>query len=182
MRGAFRLRACLLALLAAAASGAACADDALPPAEYNIRQSVTETDTGTRIPRKLYQNSAIPLNRSYAQLTEEEKRIVKSSYETMEPLDEPPFPVDGLKPIFRSIANLQHRLLEEGLLSMQAEVDATGNVTSVGVFSSPDPRLTQAAAAILAQTRFKPAICRGQPCKMSFPLRVTFSVEPRRAF
>ena len=117
-----------------------------------------------------------------AQLTDDEKRAVKSSYEAMEPLDEPPFPVVGLKPIYQAIAEVQQKLLEEGVLSMQAEVDASGVVTNVSVFKSPDNRLTQAAANVLMLTRFKPAVCRGQPCKMSFPLRVTFAVERGRSF
>ena len=95
----------------------------------------------------------------------------------MRPLDEPPFPVAGLKPIHEAIAEIQRRLLAQGKLSMLAEVDAQGKVTGVSVYESPDPKLTQAAATVLMLTQFKPAVCRGEPCKMSFPLRVTFHLE-----
>ncbi|MEP7100400.1 MAG: energy transducer TonB [Burkholderiales bacterium] len=169
------VRASLLALLAAVAAPPARADDVLPPPQYSIKQSVP--DTGTRIPRKIVQGSAIPLNRTYAQLTEEEQQLVKSQYEAMRPLDEPPFPAAGLRPIHEAIAEMQRRLLLQGTLSMYADVDAQGVVTGVGVYQSPDPQLTQAAAAVLMLTKFKPAVCRGEPCKMSFPLRVTFHVE-----
>ena len=171
-----RLRAPVLAsvLLAASVAPFAQADEALPP-QYSIKQS--ESTTGTRIPRKIVQGSAIPLNRSYAQLTEDEQRLVRSQYEAMRPTDEPPFPLSGLKPIHEAIAEAQRRLLVQGALSMYADVDAQGAVTSVSVYQSPDPKLTQAAAAVLMLTRFKPAVCRGEPCKMSFPLRVTFTVE-----
>ena len=169
------LRASLLALLTIAITAAAQADETLPPPQYSIKQSVS--DTGTRIPRKIVQASAIPLNRSYAQLTEEEQRLVKSQYEAMLPLDEPPFPAAGLRPIHEAIAEIQRRLLAKGKLSMDAEVDAQGAVTSVSVYESPDPKLTQASATVLMLTKFKPAVCQGAPCKMSFPLRVTFQVE-----
>ena len=167
---------CLASLwLAVALVPAARAEEPLPPPQYSIKQSVP--DTGTRIPRKIVQGSAIPLNRSYAQLTEEEQQLVKSQYEAMRPLDEPPFPVTGLRPIHEAIAEMQRRLLVQGDLSMAAEIDAQGTVTSVSVYRSPDPKLTEAAAKVLMLTPFKPALCSGQPCKMSFPLRVTFHVE-----
>lgn len=169
------LGASSLVLLAAVVTPAAQADEALPPPQYSIRQSVP--DTGTRIPRKLVQGSAIPLNRSYSQLTEEEQQLVKSQYEAMRPLDEPPFPQGGLRPIHEAIAEIQRRLLVQGKLSLLAEVDAQGVAVNVSVYESPDPELTRGAASVLMLTKFKPAVCRGEPCKMSFPLRVTFQVE-----
>ncbi len=167
--------ALLVAAVAASVALAAPADDALPSPEYTIKQS--EPNTGSRIHRKIVQGSAIPLNRRYSQLNDDEQRLVKSQYEAMRPLDEPPFPVDGLKPIHEAIATIQQRLLAQGKLSMQAEVDAQGAVTDVSVYESPDPKLAQAAATVLMLTRFKPALCRGEPCKMAFPLRVTFRLE-----
>jgi hypothetical protein len=171
------LRASVLAsaLLAAATTPAAWADDPLAPPQFSIMQSAPST--GTHIPRKIVQGSAIPLNRSYSQLTDEERQLIRSQYEAMWPLDEPPFPLAGLKPIHEAIAEAQRRLLVEGKLSMMAEVDAHGAVTSVGVYQSPDPRLTEAAASVLMLTKFKPAVCHGEPCNMSFPLRVTFQVD-----
>ncbi len=163
------------ALLVALVGSAAGADDALPAPEYSIKQ--LEPNTGSRIARKIVQGSAIPLNRSYAQLTDDEQRLVKSPYEAMRPLDEPPFPLEGLKPIHQAVAAIQRRLLLQGRLSMQAEVDTQGAVTDVSVYESPDPRLTEAAAGVLMLTRFKQAVCRGELCKMSFPLRVTFRLD-----
>ena len=104
---AANLGASLLVLLAAVVTPAAQADGALPPPQYSIRQSVP--DTGTRIPGKLVQGSAIALNRSDSQLTGEEQQLVKLQYEAMRPLDEPPFPQGGLRPIHESIAEIQRR-------------------------------------------------------------------------
>ncbi len=163
------------ALFVASVAFAAGVDVALPAPEYSIKQS--EPNTGSRIARKIVQGSAVPLNRSYAQLTDDEQRLVKSQYEAMRPLDEPPFPLEGLKPIHQAIAAVQRRLLLQGRLSMQAEVDTQGAVTGVSVYESPDPRVTEAAAGVLMLTRFKPALCRGELCKMSFPLRVTFRLD-----
>ena len=175
LRAAWLAFASFTLAVAVAVAFAARADEALPAAQYSIKQS--EAATGTRIPRRIVQGSAIPMNRTYAQLTDDERQLVKSRYEAMLPLDEPPFPAAGLKPIHEAIAEIHRVLHVEGNLSMLAEIDAQGTATSISVFESPDPRLTQAAAAVLRLTKFKPAVCRGEPCKMSFPLRVSFQVE-----
>ena len=156
-------------------SPTALADDRLPPAQYFIKQD--EPAVGSRIPRRLVEGNQIPINRTYVQLTPEEQHLVKSQYETIADGDEPPFPVDGMKPIYEAIAKIQHKLLAKGLLSMHADIDASGKVTGVTVYQSPDPKLTEAAATVLMLTSFKPAVCSGRPCKMAFPLRVTFKVD-----
>ena len=150
-------------------------DDALPPAQYFIKQE--QASTGSNIPRRVYQGSEIPINRTFAQLTSEERQLVKSQYESIADGDEPPFPANGLRPIYDAIAKIQGKLLVTGLLSMHADIDATGTVTGVSVYRSPDQKLTEAAATVLMLTKFKPAVCGGNPCKMAFPLRVTFKVD-----
>ena len=169
-------RHAVLALVAAlACPQAAWSDEVLPEAQYFIKQE--RPTTGSNIPRRIYQGSDIPINRTYAQLSSAERQLVKSQYEAMADADEPPFPAEGLKPIYDAIAKVQGKLLEKGLLSMHADVDASGLVTGVSVYQSPDPIVTQAAASILVLTKFKPAVCGGTACKMVFPLRVTFKVD-----
>lgn len=162
-------------VLAAALSQAACAADELPAPMYSLKQEVAST--GTNIPRRAMTSARIPLNRRYAELTAEERDVVKSAYEAMYPLDEPPYPIDGTLPIFKALRTVQNKLLAQGELTMFVEVDAQGQATAVSVMQSPDPKLTQAVAAVLMLTRYKPAVCRGQPCSMGYPFRMTFSVE-----
>ena len=95
----------------------------------------------------------------------------------MRPLDEPPYPIDGLKPVFEARREVQRKLLAEGELSMFVEVDPKGQATAVSVIKSPDPKLTQVVASVLMLTKYKPAVCRGQPCQMAYPLRTTFTVS-----
>jgi hypothetical protein len=45
------------------------------------------------------------------------------------------------------------------------------------MMKSPDPKLTQGVATALMLTKYKPAVCRGQPCQMAYPLRMTFTVS-----
>ena len=151
------------------------ADETLPPARYTIGQDVS--DTGTRIPRRVVTGSLIPINRRYAELTPDERRLVKSQYEAMAEADEPPFPVDGLEPVYAAVAKVQKILLVTGRLAMEVEVDSQGRASAVRVLASPDPKLTQAVASVLLLIRYKPAVCDAKPCRMSLPINVNFSVE-----
>ena len=172
----------LVGLLAAAAMiGTLCATaqaaEELPPPIYVIKQDVPSI--GTNIPRKVATSSDIPINRRYGELTPAEQEIVKSRYEAMMPLDEPPYPADGLLPLFNAIRKVQDAVLAQGDLTMFVDVDAQGRATSVSVMKSPDSKLTQAVASVLMLTKYKPALCRGQPCSMGYPFRMTFSVDRR---
>lgn len=149
--------------------------EALPAPVYFLKQSVAST--GSNIPRRVTSSSEIPLNRRYADLTAEQQELVKSNYEAMRPLDEPPFPENGLLPLFEAMREIQRKLLVEGDLTMFVDVDPKGEATSVSVIKSPDPKLTQAMASILMTVKYKPAVCKGQPCSMSFPLRMNFKVD-----
>jgi hypothetical protein len=173
MKAALRWMACaaLAVPLALPVRGA----DELPPPIYFLKQSIPTI--GSNIPRRVTSTSRIPLNRRYADLTPEEQDVVKSEYEAMRPLDEPPFPENGLLPLFEAMREIQRKLLAEGDLTMFVDVDAKGEATSVSVIKSPDARLTQAMASILMAVKYKPAVCKGQPCGMSFPLRMNFKVD-----
>jgi len=163
-------------LIGALCSAAQAADE-LPPPVYSIKQDVPST--GTNIPRKVATSSEIPLNRRYSELTPAEQALVKSRYEAMLPLDEPPYPIDGLLPLFNAVRKAQDVALAQGELTMFVDVNAQGEATSVSVMKSPDAKLTQAVASVLMLTKYKPALCRGQPCSMGYPFRMTFSVERR---
>lgn len=155
--------------------GPAFAAEPLPPPIFDLKQEIPTI--GSHIPRKVMTGSQVPINRRYAELTEQEREIVRSRYEAMMPLDEPPYPADGLMAIYRAVSEIQRKVLAQGELSMFADIDAQGHVTTISVMKSPDPTLTRALANVLMLTQFKPAVCRGQPCAMGFPLRVTFTVD-----
>ena len=162
-------------MLVGALSSPARAADELPAPIYSLKQDAPST--GSYISRKVVTGSEIPINRRYAELTPAEQALVKSRYEAMMPLDEPPYPIDGLVPLFNAVRKVQDAVLAQGELSMFVDVDARGEATTVSVLKSPDPKLTQAVAAVLMLTKYKPALCRGQPCRMGYPFRMTFSVE-----
>jgi len=145
-----------------------------PPA-FGIKEA--EPRVGTNILKHVSRGSALPINRRYDELTSEEKARLLGVYESMGPGDEPPFPADGLRPIHEAIQKAQQKLLVRGDLLMFATVDADGNVAAVKTMRSPDSDMTAFVAKVLFLTRFKPALCKGQPCRMDFPFSFHFQVE-----
>ncbi len=132
--------------------------------------------TGTSIRHDLTV-STLPYNKTYAQLSEEDKLQLRSVYENMGPGDEPPFPLRGYKTLFKAMHTVQRKLMEKGDLVIVVNVDAEGNGTGVKVYKSPDPELTQVVSTLMILEKYKPALCKGQPCAMDFPLHLTFTVK-----
>ena len=122
-------------------------------------------------------SGAIPLNRRYSELTRDQQAILKSRYEAIAENDEPPFPVDGLEPLFAAISKGQQKSLAQGVMEIQVEIDANGDAKAARVFQSPDADLTRFAASVLMLSKYKPGVCAGTPCAMAYPFRMTFSVR-----
>jgi hypothetical protein len=147
----------------------ASAGDTTEAPQYTIKQSAPSV--GYSIKRDIIKAGSIPLDRRYAELTPEQKNILKSEYESMKADDEPPFPTNGLKDAFTALRRVheQYNLKYKGPLTMYVQVDSHGKATGVSVVRSPDPEITQAMAYTLMVLPYKPAVCSGQPCAMQYP-------------
>ena len=148
---------------------------AAPAPEYGIKED--RPRTGSMIRRQMVGPVAIPVHLSYDQLSPEDRAKFNTNYENVAPGDEPPFPTGGLKTILDPLRKAQASLLVEGDLFLVAKVDSSGVPQEVVAYGSPSPAMTQLAARILLLTKFKPAVCGGQPCAMEFPLRILFKLE-----
>jgi len=131
--------------------------------------STPSQETGSIIKKDIRWDSKIPLNKTYAELTPEQKTELRKMYENLPEGDEPPFPEQGMKPIFSAIRKAQRIRQARGELNMAVTVDAQGNATKVedrgGVY---DAQMTEIAQQVLLLTKYKPAVCGGQPCTMQF--------------
>jgi hypothetical protein len=107
-------------LLIALAGPVAQADDR----QYDLKQ--VEPRTGSLFRRYEVQGSKVPINKRYDEFTEEEKKLIKELYEHIGPGDEPPFPADGLKPIFDAVRQAQNKLLVKGQLILLVTVAPSG--------------------------------------------------------
>ena len=133
--------------------------------------------TGSHIRRRAVTTEQIPINLKYSELSQEEKAIIASWYEHMAPGDEPPFPADGLKPLFDAVYRGQRHYLARGQLLIYASVSPSGDVEAVKIFKSPDPDVTKFVARVLMLTKFKPAVCGGVACRMDYPFLFDFKVD-----
>ncbi|MFZ6657678.1 hypothetical protein [Undibacterium sp. TJN19] len=161
--------------LAALNAVAAYAQQPVSAPEFNLKQE--RASTGSNIQRNAVTGLNVPINKAYADLTPEQKKLVKSRYEKMDEADEPPYPLNGVKDLYRVIAKGQDALHLQGELVIFAEINEEGKPTSVGVVKSPDARMSQLVAMELMNEQFKPAICKGQACKMNYPLHITLTTS-----
>ena len=145
----------------------------------NSSPSVTHGEsgeTGTLLRKQLRWNSSIPLDKTYEQMSAEQKAAFHALYEAMPAGDEPPFPAEGMKPVFSAIKKAQNVLHARGELNMTVTVGPDGKAIKVDDFGNVNKsEMTQFAGSVLLMTKFKPAVCGGRPCTMQFPfnLRLT---------
>jgi hypothetical protein len=163
-----------LLALAAALSLACSTTVAQEASKPEFRVKAETTDTGSNIRRDVAWGP-LPYDKTYAELTPEQQRMFRSRFVQMAEGDEPPFPADGLGPLLRALGKAQETSRAGlGRLEMDVYVDAQGNATKVDVRQSPDARFSQHAGAIAMLTKFKPALCKGSPCAMGFPVNVNY--------
>ena len=129
--------------------------------------------TGTIIRRDLAWSSKIPLDKTYEQFSPEEKAEFRAFYEGLAPTDEPPFPAAGMRPVFNSIKKGQQIARARGQLNLVVTVGPDGKALEVadlgGVGGANAMEMARFAGSVLLMTKFKPAVCGGNPCKSQFP-------------
>jgi hypothetical protein len=146
------------------------------PAQLGIKEDSPQT--GSMIRKDVAWSNKLPLNRTYAELTTEQRNSLNAFYESVAPGDEPPYPLEGLKPIVAAILKGQERYLARGELQLLVTVGPDGkgkNVTAYGKVDNPD--MAKFASSVLLLTKFKPAICNGTPCTMQFPFQLKLKVD-----
>jgi hypothetical protein len=143
--------------------------------EYAIKAD--DAPIGSHIRGEAAHSSILPINRSYEQLTNEERAIVNGWYEDMAPGDEPPFPREGTKPIIDAVRKAQEKLLASGKLFLVATVEPNGRASAVKVLRTPSAEMAKFAGSVLLLTKFKPAICGGRACRMDFPMWYDLQVK-----
>jgi hypothetical protein len=164
-----------LALVVLVTSMTAVAQDAADGERYKLKRDV---DFSSLYPRSgAAAEGALPFDKTYGELTPAQQKRLKMAYVSLGDADEPPFPLLGLGALYRPVSKGQQKLLVSGDFRADAEVDKEGDVVAVAVRQSPNEQVTKFMANVLLLTKFKPAVCQGQPCQMGFPVNVTFKVE-----
>ena len=130
-------------------------------------------DTGTILRKDLKWTSRIPLDKTYDQFTPAEKEELRDMYEHLPKYEEPPFPAEGMAPIFEALRKAQRILQAKGELNMVVTVGSDGQARKVedlgGVHNI---QMTEIAQQVLLLTTYKPGMCSGIPCTMVFPFKL----------
>ena len=138
-----------------------------------FRITNTASPVGTYIPAKTA-TSAVSGAR-WSDLSEGERRIVRAHYAALEEGDEPPYPVEGMRPVFASLTKVGHvDPFFSGQVRMQVLVGADGKPRSAATIGKLPPNVARFLAGILMITGYKPAVCHGKPCEMLMPLTMNF--------
>jgi hypothetical protein len=121
--------------------------------------------------------SSLPMNARWDELTPGQKNAVRAGYPALEAGDEPPFPAKGQGPLFDTVQRMNTTFgLVKGELIVHVLVGKDGKPLSVTAFGVPTATFVRALSTQLMLERFKPALCRGKPCDMVYPLHHSFSV------
>lgn len=140
-----------------------------PANKYRIKEA--EPLTGSNIRRDSI-SSSIPMDKTYRELSEEHKAMVRANYEAMPIGDEPPFPLEGLGKLYETLSKLSDKLDNRGDISVIVTVDSNGEGVSAKVIKADDAQIGRYAAQLGMLTRYKPAVCAGKPCTMDFVIRM----------
>ena len=136
-----------------------------PTRYYNSATS----STGSILKKDIRWDSKIPLNKTYGQLTAEQKAALNKMYESLGPNDEPPFPAEGIKPIFNAVKKAQRILQARGRLDMKVTVGPDGKAIKVEDYGTVRPgQMTETTQQVLLLTTYQPGLCTGTPCTRQF--------------
>lgn len=138
---------------------------------------ITDTIVGSVLPQEIIRSSA-PIEGRYSELTPTQKAAVASDYENLPAGDEPPYPMYGVRHLISPVVRYADAGEPVGKLVATVVVDSQGKPGTITVYQSPDSVLARFVASQLATEEYKPAVCHGQPCEMTYVLRLDF---PRRA-
>lgn len=100
----------------------------------------------------------------------DQQAAVKSQYRALEKGDEPPYPIHGLQ-------RAQAKALVTGKLRIDVLVGKDGNPVTLKTIGAPSPEIARFATVVMAQEKYKPAVCHGAPCDMVFPFSMEFIVK-----
>lgn len=129
---------------------------------------------GTRI-ATVGATSNIPFNKRFAALTQEQQNLVKAKFDNLGVNDTPPFPVSGLRAVYKPLLKANASYGDNSELNVTAKVTSSGYVNEVTVRGSSDSELVTYIEDSLRNTKFEPAQCNGVACDMDFPIEISFN-------
>ncbi|MCK9687099.1 hypothetical protein [Scleromatobacter humisilvae] len=144
-----------------------------PAGAEELPYRISDVITGSLVPQDIIR-SATPFDGRYGDLTPQQKAALADDYENLPAGDEPPYPLYGLRHMIKSVVRYADTAGPVGPLVAGVVVDSQGRAGEVTVYRAPDAETARIIAAALSLEPYKPAVCHGQPCKMTYLLRLDF--------
>ena len=121
----------------------------------------------------------LPYDRRWSDLTPEQQALAREGQPDLPAGDSPPFPAEGLGPMYRKLIDGIWQLQLDGPVKLRVKVDAEGRATDVDVLTCPGGAVAEKfASGIVLLTPYSPGICGGSPCAKSY--LVDLLIEPWR--
>lgn len=139
-----------------------------PDGTYRILRR--EASMGSYIPETVSKNSpfsGVP----WAEMSDGQRENFKRAYATLADGDEPPYPVNGLRPLVTAISEMHGTLFDHyGQVRMHVLVGADGKPKSASTIGKVREDVAKFIGRTLMLTTYKPAMCDGKPCEMIFAI------------
>jgi hypothetical protein len=150
----------------------------LPKAEVGEgRYSIKRDTTGSHI-REDAVVAYLPLNAVWDQMAPAQQNRFRKNYPALEAGDEPPFPAKGEGSLFDKVRRINQALGPvKGGLGIYVVVGKDGKPLSVTAFGAPTATIVRALSTLFMLEQYKPALCRGEPCEMVYPVNFSFTVD-----
>lgn len=130
---------------------------------YSLRG---EAPMGSKF-RPIEVQSLIPFNKEYSELTDHQRRIYRASLNLADD-QTPPFPKGGTRTIYKPLIKGHERVSRGGDLTIIASISEKGATEKVAIYHSPSKQITELVHSVFFATKFDPATCAGEPCKMDY--------------
>jgi hypothetical protein len=118
----------------------------------------------------------LPLKAAWGDLAPAQKNAFLTHFPALEAGDEPPFPIKGEGPLFEKLGRVNQTLGPvAGNLAIYVLVGKDGKPLSVTAYGAPTATIVRALSTIFMIEQYKPALCRGEPCEMVYPVHFRFS-------
>ena len=134
-----------------------------------LKGKVTGTDT---------REERVPLKARWNELTSAQKDTFRKYYPALEAGDEPPFPAEGEGVLFDKVDRINATFGPvQGDLFVYVLVGKDGKPLSVTAYGAPTATIVRALSELFMREQYKPALCRGEPCEMVYPVNISFIVS-----
>jgi len=147
-------------------------------AHANISHSKVYTLKGDRLVGSLLRStdatSSVPFSKRFKDLTSEQQNLVRAKFDNLGRNDTPPFPVSGLRAVYKPLIKANKTFGDNSALEVTAKITSQGFVNGITVHNNDNTKLVAYIERSLRYTKFDPASCNGVACDMDFPIEINF--------